>query len=83
METKRLYLDCNSAVAILISLLRILIDGFPYRPRHEYHLPTKKEEDLNLALLYPPLVSLKTLCSLCLVHSRCDNLGGGIIVGEV
>ena len=34
----------------LFPLLRILSDGFPYRPRHEYQLPTKKEEDLNSAL---------------------------------
>ena len=34
----------------VISLLRILYDGFPYRPCHEYQLPTKKEEDFNQAL---------------------------------
>ena len=67
-----------------ISLLRILQDGFHYRPCcHEYHLPTKKEEDYNPAQLHALLVSLKTLRSLRLVHSRRDYLSGGIIVGEV
>ena len=41
-----------------ISVLRILQDGLPYCPRHEYHLPTKNEEDFNPAQLHALLVSL-------------------------